>query len=170
MLQLPNLKTKIGQPDLESLHSIILRLSDKSFSRQRDLIQTASTMDPPPALRAHLTQHLRHFPRQILSPPANDLSWRTGRITHWSKQIERRMNPKRPPNTRHSRRRAVIERRKHEADSNLIERVLRNQRYRRNVDSQRRQQLGTSCFTTRRTISMFRHRQARSGDDKRSGS
>ena len=46
------------------------------------------------------------------------------------KQIERRVNTQLPPNSCHSRGRAVIERRKHETDSDLVERVLRHQRYR----------------------------------------
>jgi hypothetical protein len=77
------------------------------------------------------------------------------------------MNPELSPDPPDTRRRTVIKRREHETDPNLVERLLGHQRYRRNIYPERRQQVRTSRFTTRRAITMLRHRQASARDHKR---
>src|SRR6185295_8836889 len=92
------------------------------------------------------------------------------RIAQRPEQIERSMNTELPPNARHTRRRTMKEWRKHETDPNLVERILRNQRYRRNIHTERRQQIRTARLTTRRTIPVLRDRQSRARNHKRRGS
>jgi len=104
---------------------------------------------------------------EILAPDADDLPRRAGRIAQRAKQIERRVNPQLPANPRDSRRRAVIKRREHETDPDLVQRRLRHRRYRRNVHAQRRQQIRAARFTARSAIAMFSDRQSSAGDDKR---
>src|SRR6185369_560345 len=51
MLDRSNLKPKLLWLDLKCLHFPVLRLSDMSLPRERDLIQAILTMDHPRALR-----------------------------------------------------------------------------------------------------------------------
>ena len=136
------------------------------LSCQRDLVQTIFTMDHPRALRPERRQHVGKPFREVLSPHANDLPRRACRITQRPKQIEGRVNAKLPANARNSRRRAVIERRKHKADADLVQRILRDLRNRRYVHAQRRQQIRAARFAARRAIAVFRNRQTRACNHK----
>src|SRR5687768_7815922 len=130
MLKRSNLQPKVRRLNVKCSDLPVSCLRDVSLSRQRDLIQTIFTMDHPRVLRPKRRQHVGEFLRQILAPYADDLSRRACRITHWTKQIECRVNTELSSNACHSRSRAVIKRRKHETDVDIVKRVLRYQRNR----------------------------------------
>src|SRR6185437_10549688 len=76
------------------------------------------------------------------------------------------MNPKLTSNRSHSRGRPMKEWCEHKTDPNLVQRLLRHERYRRNIHAERRQQIRASRLTTRRAIAMLRDGQTRPRDHK----
>ncbi len=109
------------------------------LARECDLVQPVFAMDHPRPFSTERRQCLSQLVDQVFAEHPDNLPRRARRITQRPKQIERRVNPQLPANARHSRRRTMKERRKHETDADLVQCVLRHERYRGNVHTERRQ-------------------------------
>src|SRR5215216_6718884 len=113
------LRLRLEGPDVP-----VIRFGDDRLARDRQFVEPVNAMYHPRALRTEGNQSAGYGFDERRMPDADHLEWRARRVGQGAEKVEGGRDAQLAPHARDAGRRAVIERRIHEAYAYLVEASL----------------------------------------------